>query len=250
MKCNIDKLYSDESVEQWKQIIGEELHYHNGYFIGQEDLSTGLRQTVRNFYPYISPGSKVLDAGCGWGGPARMLIEEHNCLVQGITISKLQAEYCQSIGLNVWQQDLEKDEIPGEYDVILSLEVLSHIYDKAMLLHRFRQNAPRLILSVNCVSDNFLGERTTFNDSMILCSTSELVRYLTNEGWRIQSLKNRRFYSIPTIKYWRENLERVYGNHTPPGQFNLLRNLTDAAFKSIGAWCQAFPLIDIIADRV
>ncbi len=72
---DLDKFYSSESVDEWKQIIGKDLHYHFGYFHDSEDLETGLKQTVRNFYPHITLGSRILDIGCGWGGPAKMLIE-------------------------------------------------------------------------------------------------------------------------------------------------------------------------------
>lgn len=87
VKFDLDSFYSKESIREWKQIIGEELHYHCGYFNGEEDLETGLKQTVRNFYPYITPGTRVLDIGCGWGGPAKMLIAERNCSVTGISCS-------------------------------------------------------------------------------------------------------------------------------------------------------------------
>ncbi|MGK7905341.1 MAG: hypothetical protein AB4352_28840, partial [Hormoscilla sp.] len=52
-KLDLDRFYSTESITAWKQIIGEDLHYHFGYFRGSEDLETGLRQTVRNYYDYI-----------------------------------------------------------------------------------------------------------------------------------------------------------------------------------------------------
>ena len=60
---DLDSFYSNESIEEWQQIIGNDLHYHFGYFKASEDLETGLKQTARNFFPYIEPGSKVLDIG-------------------------------------------------------------------------------------------------------------------------------------------------------------------------------------------
>lgn len=247
-KFDLNQFYSNESIHEWKQIIGQELHYHYGYFLGDEDLETGLRQTIKNFYPYIPLDSRVLDVGCGWGGPARLITKERNCSVQGITISAAQAEYCRSTGLNVWQRDLEQDSIDGEYDVVFMMEALSHIRDKFKLLQQLRQHAPRLILSVNCVSDSYPGNRTVFGDSMVFCSTSELVGYVEQAGWRIQSLRDRRPQSIPTLVHWQNNLDRVYGNRIPPHHLSMLGQLKQEAFKSIENWCQAFPLIDIVAD--
>jgi cyclopropane fatty-acyl-phospholipid synthase-like methyltransferase len=247
---DLDKFYSSESISEWKQIIGEELHYHFGYFRGSEDLETGLRQTVKNFYPYITPGSRILDIGCGWGGPAKMLIAERNCSVTGITSSTAQIEYCQHQGLNVWQQNLEQepDEISGEYDAIFSLEMISHIRNKARLLRRLRSRASRLILSESCAADNYSGDRTTFGGSIVLCTVSELVRAVEDAGWKIQSMQDRRFNSLRTIVLWKQNLDRIYGDSEPPGQLSSLRSLVNAALPSPINWCHSFPLIDIVAN--
>ena len=248
MTINLDSFYSQETIDEWKQIIGEELHYHSGYFTGNEDLEIGLRQTVRNFYPHIPVGTRVLDVGCGWGGPATMLIQEKQCIVQGVSISSAQVAYCQSIGLDVWPCDIEQDPISGVYDVVFMLEVLSHIRNKADVLAKLRPLAQRLVLSTNCIADNIQGARTTFGGSMELCSHSELVQMVEHAGWRIQSMRNRRFQSLRTVQHWKKNLDRVYGNRTPPGQLGILHNLTETALQSPVGWCQAFPLIDIVAD--
>ena len=247
-KFDLDNFYSQESISEWKQIIGEDLHYHFGYFRGSEDLETGLKQTVRNFYPYITTGSRVLDIGCGWGGPNKMLSQELQCSVVGTTISVEQTKYCQNIGLNVRTQDVETTEINGDYDLVFLLEVLSHIRNKAKLLRRLRPLVSSLILSVNCVADNYLGERTTFGDSMVLCTVSELKQYVEEAGWEIKFMQNRRFQSLRTFILWKQNLNRVYGDSQPPGQLGILRTHVDTALKSPIAWCQSFPLIDIVAE--
>lgn len=248
---NLERFYSTESIREWRAILGEDLHYHFGYFQGSEDLETGLKQTVKNFYPYIPSGSRVLDIGCGWGGRDRMLITDKNCSVTGISFSTVQAEYCRNLGLNglnVWQQDLEKEEIKGQYDLIFSIEILSHIRNKLGLLKRMRSLAPRLILAVNCVADHYSGELTTFGDSMLLCTVSELLRDLETAGWTIEFMQNRRFFSLRTIAFWQQNFDRVYGDTQPPGQLGILRRMVETALRDPVGWCQSFPLIDIVAD--
>lgn len=132
--------------------------------------------------------------------------------------------------------------------MIFSLEVLSHIRNKAKLLKRLRPLAPRLILSVNCVADNYIGKRDTFGDSMILCSVTELTESIQQAGWHVQFMQNRRFQSLRTFVLWKQNLEKTYGKHQPPGQLEYLKRHVDTALQSPVKWCQSFPLIDIVAD--
>jgi len=247
-KFNLDEFYSAESIAEWKQIIGEELHYHFGYYKGGEDLKTAAEQTVRNFYPYIPSGSQILDAGCGWGGPAQLLVHDRQCNVTCITISQTQANYCRSLGLTVHQLNLEKDQIEGHYDVVFSLEVLSHIRDKIGLLKRLRHRADRLAISVTCTADKNHGERLTFGGSMILYTPAELKQMVKEAGWKIISMKDRRVQSMPTLLYWRARFNETYGDKTPPGQLNLLRQLTEEALKNPAVWAKSLPLIDIVAD--
>lgn len=248
---DLDNFYSNAPIAEWKQIIGNDLHYHFGYFKGSEDLETGLKQTVRNFFPYIDSGSKVLDTSCGWGGSAKMLIEERDCTVTGISFSQAQAAYCQSFGLNVSQQDLEQesDNIFAEhYDVVLSLETISHIRNKPSLIKKMRDCGSRLIISESCAADNYTGDRVTFDGSMVLCTVSELVEAVESAGWTIDFMQDRRIFSLWTVTLWKQNLDRVYGNDQPPGQLSSLRNLVEIVMRSPVGWCQSFPLIDIVAS--
>ncbi len=170
-------------------------------------------------------------------------------MVTGITLSTAQIEYCQHLGLNVWQQDLEQEqnELPNDYDVIFSLEMISHIRNKIQLLSQLRSGTSRLILSESCAADDYLGEKVTFGGSIELCTVSELVHAVEAAGWKIQSIQNRRFYSLRTIVLWKQNLDRVYGVREPPGQLGTLRSLINLALPSPISWCHSFPLIDIIA---
>ena len=247
--CDLDAFYSSESTALWQKIIGEDLHYHFGYFTGSEDLGTGLKQTVRNYYAHIPLKSRVLDIGCGWGGPARLLQTEKQCVVSGVTISQAQAAYCQDTGLSVQQCDLEADVWPlqGQYDVILSLEMISHIRDKTQLLRHLRPHANRLILSESCVADDYTGSRATFGGSIWLCSVAELTTALHTAGWQIKWMRDRRFQSLRTIALWQARLQAVYGDAPPPGQFAALQGLVNQARINPLNWARSFPLIDVVA---
>lgn len=245
---DLDAFYSEATIAEWQAIIGPNLHYHFGYFQEQKTLEDGLQDAVRRFYPWLPIGAHVLDLGCGWGGPARLLMADRNCTVQGVTISAAQAAYCRQLGLAVHHCNMETAPLDGTYDAIFMLEVLSHITDKRALLQRLRQVTPRLLLTVNCVANGYQGQRMAFGASMTLCSQAELVNDLEAAGWRIQFLENRRLQSLPTLLHWKQNLDQRYGTQPPPGQLAMLRGLTDTALAAVIPWCQAFPLIDIVAE--
>lgn len=245
---NLDAFYGSAPISLWKQIIGEELQYHFGYFRGQEDLATALRQTVRNFFPHITEGATILDAGCGWGGPAGVLAHERGCTVHCVTVSSPQAAYCAELGLSVDVCDLEEEvALTGAYDVAFLLESLEHIRDKAALLRRLRARAARLVLSTACVADHYPGPRLTFGGSIVFCSVTELRRMLVDAGWEITAMSNRRPHAAPTLFHWKDRFDRVFGRETPPGQLAVLRELTEAALRDLAGWSRAFPLIDVVA---
>ena len=58
------------------------------------DRHAAQQRTVRELASFagIAPGSSVLDAGCGVGGPALYLAGELACMVDGITLSSKQVE--------------------------------------------------------------------------------------------------------------------------------------------------------------
>jgi hypothetical protein len=148
----LDHLYGDLSPETWAEILGPDLHYHFGTYQAEEDLEEAARATIRRFYPDIPDGASVLDVGCGWGGPARLLQNEKGCTVKGVTVSRTQAEYCRGLGLQVDELDLETATLAGRHDVAFMCESLDHIQDKARVLRQLRAVATRLIVRVSAIS--------------------------------------------------------------------------------------------------
>lgn len=78
----------DRVTEAWSLLLGEELHY--GVFRnGDEALPEATRELTRVMVDAarLEPGNRVLDVGCGTGGPACYLASEHGVHVVGITTS-------------------------------------------------------------------------------------------------------------------------------------------------------------------
>lgn len=249
-KNSLDIFYSAESTESWQSILGPELHYHFGYFKAKETLQEGLKAAVRLHYPFIQRGSRVLDLGCGWGGPALMLIEERECEVLGLTISSAQAEYARSLGLSVRHMDAETEEIDGNYDTVLMHESFTHIKDKAGLLSRLKSVAHTVIITASCLREQSSSQEFTFGNSMLMTTPAELQQMILKAGWEVIYQRERRFQSLRTLKLWRENLENFFGSEPiPEGQMKCLYDLTEFALVDPLAWFLNNPLIDIVARQ-
>lgn len=246
----LDAFYSSDSAEEWKKILGEELHYHFGHFDSPDmPFDEALRAAVRNFYDDIPQCSRVLDAGCGWGGPARLLIRERGCLVKGITISSSQYRYCKSMGLDVTRADLESMDFGHEtFDVAMMMESLVHIEHKEALLRKLRKVSSRLIIRNNCASE-LRHTLTRGPVAWLYLETPEMMaRRLERAGWKITFMANRIKEAIPTLIHWQARFTKAYGDKPPPGQLSALKLLCDQALDNQELWSSTSPLIDVVAE--
>lgn len=78
----------DRVTDAWTLLLGDDLHY--GLFpTGEEDLATATRELTLAMLDAaaVTPGSEVLDVGCGTGAPACFLAAENGARVTGISTS-------------------------------------------------------------------------------------------------------------------------------------------------------------------
>jgi 27-O-demethylrifamycin SV methyltransferase len=83
------KVHYDEITDAWRDFMGE--HFHFGYFETEDtDLQTavdaladkmlGLSKVTRN--------TRIIDVGCGIGGPAFYIYDKFKCSIDGISTSE------------------------------------------------------------------------------------------------------------------------------------------------------------------
>jgi len=77
----------------------------------------------------LKPGDRVLDIGCGWGGLAKFMAEEHGCSVVGVNISKEQIafgrEFCAGLPVEIREMDYRLLDEP--FDKIVSVGMFEHV---------------------------------------------------------------------------------------------------------------------------
>jgi cyclopropane-fatty-acyl-phospholipid synthase len=83
----------------------------------------------------LEPGMRILDVGCGWGGPIVYLCEKYGAVGNGITISPMQIPSAESRaarhGVDATFEVVHWKNLPEEeqYDVVFTDEVITHFND-------------------------------------------------------------------------------------------------------------------------
>ena len=81
----------------------------------------------------ITPGMRVLDIGCGWGGMARTLARDYGAKVLGITLSEQQYDYAvettrqEGLSDQVSFQLCDYRNVSGTFDRIVSVGMFEHV---------------------------------------------------------------------------------------------------------------------------
>ncbi len=80
----------------------------------------------------LQPGMKVLDIGCGWGSFVDYAARNYGVAVDGVTVSKEQAQYarerCAGLPVNIMLKDYR--EVDGRYDRIVSVGMFEHVGER------------------------------------------------------------------------------------------------------------------------
>jgi cyclopropane-fatty-acyl-phospholipid synthase len=117
--------------EIWRLSLGENADITNALYQG--DYSKSLEQAQFDKHAFIlkevgfSPGDRILDIGCGWGGFLKTVMERGGIGV-GITISTKQAETCRRSGLEVHLRDWKNigPDTFGGFDAVVSVGAFEH----------------------------------------------------------------------------------------------------------------------------
>ncbi len=126
----------DLSHEFYALFLDADLQYSCAYFArGDETLEQAQALKKRHIAAklLLTPGMRVLDIGCGWGGLALDLARHDGVVVTGLTLSSEQLQWAQSraqdAGLAEQVQFALRDyrEEQGRYDRIVSVGMFEHV---------------------------------------------------------------------------------------------------------------------------
>ena len=132
---NVEAHY-DLSNDLYRMFLDEDMQYSCAYWgEGVETLEQAQLAKKRHIAAKLnlSPGMRVLDIGCGWGGMAMHLAKEHDVKVVGVTLSTdqhaLATQRVKEAGLtdkvDIRLQDYR--EVEGPFDAIVSVGMFEHV---------------------------------------------------------------------------------------------------------------------------
>lgn len=216
------EVFYETPVLFWKRVLGEGLHFHLGHFPSRDTgLAESMRIAVRDLASQITKNSvsRVLDVGCGWGGPAFDLAKHWGSEVIGLTVSRRQARYTNSVarrtGLPVRARrtDIEASRAGalGLFDVVWMDEVLEHIADRRSTLraiHNYMKSGGILAMDVCCRAPSVPRHVTssTLMGVYPLDSLPELEVMLDETGWTILGVRDCTLLTLPVWDLWIANL--------------------------------------------
>lgn len=196
------------------------------------------QQDWHDYYPTIvrlvPSNSFVLDIGCGRGGLLEYLRDKKNCRVAGVDMSDEAIRILKEKGIEAIKADVEEDEIPGSYDVIILAAVLEHLIDPLSVLSKLRNNLRNtqgcIIIGVPNFSHIFARIQHLFGKNVTRFGNSEVDMKLG-----IQPQGHIQFFNKPTLSHVLEKtgykpLEWSY--YSPPP----LRKSKVALHKLPPAW--------------
>lgn len=154
----------------------------------------------------LNESMRVLDIGCGIGGPARTLASEFGCQVIGLDICE---EYCRAaeiinerVGLNnkieIWHGNALNMPIDNaNFDIVFIQHVLMNIENKEGLIsqiNQFIRSKGRLALNTICAGPitpvHFPVIWANNPDISFLLTVSELRQLIRNSGFKELSWKD------------------------------------------------------------
>ena len=194
--------------------------YSCAYF-AQEGISLDAAQAAKKAHIarklLLSPGMRVLDIGCGWGGLALTLARDHGVRVTGITLSQEQLGVARARAKAAGLADrvtfdlVDYRAVTGQYDRIVSVGMFEHVgapnfgtffnvvrdrlaEDGVALIHTIGRTAPPN-------ATNPWISRYIFPGGYVP-SLSEVAEAIQKTGLRIGDIECLRLHYAMTLRCW------------------------------------------------
>jgi len=222
-------------TDAWKVFMGDNLHF--GYFETEDmELPQATDMLIEKMLELcdISPQSRILDVGCGIGGPALYIHEKFGCSIDGISTSergvKLAAATAREKGYDNVRfkvADGLSNGFPDDtFDIVWIMEASHLILDKRGLLKECRRVlkpggtfvlcdvTQRMLLPMHLGILHFLKHlkeyyqlRQTFGPAQVI-TLGNYCDLLIEAGFNRVTAIDVSEKTLPTMTRWKENALR------------------------------------------
>jgi cyclopropane-fatty-acyl-phospholipid synthase len=249
-------------------LLDRNMNYSSGWYArGDEDLDTAQLAKMARIAHYagLATGSRVLDLGCGWCGPALHFAEEYGCHVTGVTLSSVQREYALGWAARRGLSDrlvvdrrsvLDLPYANGAFDQVLFLESIIHMPEKAAIFARCMQllrPGGRIFIQESnydraSMRERYLASRgfaevhQAFGYTSHMVSVGEMLMLLEEAGFVPEWVEDISSHYVRTLGQWLANLD----SHAGPMRalsargYNMLRRylmIALATYRAGGTVC-------------
>ena len=127
----VGKIHYDAGNDLYKSMLDKWMMYSCAYWGNANSLDEAQEHKLDLICRKLklSPGMRLLDIGCGWGGLAKYAAEKHQVQVTGITISQEQAklaiENCRDLPVDIRVQDYR--DVKEKFDRVVSVGMFEHV---------------------------------------------------------------------------------------------------------------------------
>lgn len=133
----VGKKHYDLGNDLYRVMLDKRMIYSCGYWKDAQNLDQAQEHKLRMICEklQLKPGERLLDIGCGWGGLAKFAAENYGVQVQGITISREQAqlarEACAGLPVEIHLMDYRHAANKlGTFDKVASVGMFEHVGPK------------------------------------------------------------------------------------------------------------------------
>ncbi len=227
-------VHYDIPPEIFQRLLDRNMNYSCGrYPSGDEDLDTAQICKMDGIVAAtgIQAGARVLDIGCGWGGPALYLAERHGCHVTGINLSPVQRDHARAWARQRGLTDRVRIEVcdvlempfeDGSFDHILFLESIIHMEEKEQIFarcHRLLRPGGSVFIQESCYDRQsraagyrddagFREVDAAFGYTATMVSGAEMLRLLEEAGLAPMRMENISADYRRTLAQWLQRLDR------------------------------------------
>ncbi|MBK0077768.1 cyclopropane fatty acyl phospholipid synthase [Kosakonia cowanii] len=130
----VGKEHYDLGNDLFTRMLDPAMQYSCGYWKEATTLAEAQQAKLRLICEklQLTPGMRVLDIGCGWGGLAQFMAQHYGVRVVGVTISaeqqKMAQQRCAGLDVEILLQDYR--DLRDQFDRIVSVGMFEHVGPK------------------------------------------------------------------------------------------------------------------------